>query len=267
VSGSRATALGGGARLADKPGARVDLALTLPIFLGYQLGVVFLRVKNASDMVTGPLLQLANGSRLHYLGMTLGIGVVFAGIFALVGRGHAFRLSKFIQIAVEGAIYAVVMRLGANYIVGRLPMLAVAGARASAPSAAAATTPFGNDPLTGLVMSLGAGFYEELAFRVVLFGLGAKLLVLLFAKENLTLVEQGPRLTVRAFLLMTFWALVSAAVFSGVHYVGALGDKFELGSFVFRFVLGLALTLIFVLRGFAAAVWTHALYDAWVLVL
>jgi len=31
-------------------------------------------------------------------------------------------------------------------------------------------------------------------------------------------------------------------------------------------VLGLALTLIFATRGFAAAVWTHALYDVWVLV-
>ena len=37
-------------------------------------------------------------------------------------------------------------------------------------------------------------------------------------------------------------------------------------SFLFRLVLGLVLTLIFVTRGFAAAVWTHALYDVWVLV-
>jgi hypothetical protein len=257
-----------GGRLADKPGAWVDLALTLPIFVGYQLGVVFLRVKNASDLVTGPLLQLANGSRVNYLGMTLAIGVVFAGIFALVGRGQAFRFGKFVQIAIEGAVYAVVMRIGANYIVGRLPMLAcLSGPRPPTLLAVAAPSPLGSDPMTGFVMSLGAGFYEELAFRVVLFGLGAKLLVLLLARERMSLVEQGPRLTFRAFVIMTAWALVSAAIFSGVHYVGALGDNFQLGSFVFRFVLGLALTLIFVLRGFAAAVWTHALYDAWVLVL
>ena len=31
-------------------------------------------------------------------------------------------------------------------------------------------------------------------------------------------------------------------------------------------VLGLVLTLIYATRGFAAAVWTHALYDVWVLV-
>jgi Type II CAAX prenyl endopeptidase Rce1-like len=256
-----------GGHLTEKPGAWVDLALTLPIFVGYQLGVVFLKVKNASDLVTGPLLQLANGSRLNYLGMTLGIGVVFAGVFALLGRGHAFRFGKFIQIAIEGAVYAVVMRLVANFVVGNLPMI-VRGLGPKSHGLVAATSPMGSDPMTGFVMSLGAGFYEELAFRVVLFGLGAKLLVLLLARERMNLVDQqGPRLTLRGFLVMAVWALVSAAVFSGVHYVGALGDKFELGSFVFRFVLGLALTLIFVFRGFAAAVWTHALYDAWVLVL
>jgi hypothetical protein len=251
--------------LRDKPGAWVDLALTLPIFVGYQLGVVFLKVKNASDLITGPLLQLANGSRLNYLGMTLAIGVVFGGAFALLGRGHAFRVGKFIQIAIEGAVYAVVMRLGADYVVGRLPMLVGFAPRAEV--AVAAPSPMGSDPLTGFVMSLGAGFYEELAFRVVLFGLGAKLLVYLLAREKMNLVEQSPRLTVRAFVIMTVWALVCSAIFSGVHYLGALGDPFQLGSFIFRFVLGLALTLIFTFRGFAAAVWTHALYDAWVLVL
>jgi Type II CAAX prenyl endopeptidase Rce1-like len=246
------------ARLSDKPGAWVDLALTLPIFIGYQLGVVFLKVKNASDLVTGPLLTLANGSRTSYLGMTLAIGLVFAGVFALLGRGQAFRVGKFVQIAVEGAIYAVTMRVGAAYIVGRLTM--------THPPALSAPA-LGGDPITGLVMSLGAGFYEELAFRVVLFGLGAKVLVGLLARENMSLVQQGPRLTFRAFLIMAVWALIAAGVFSGVHYVGALGDKFDLASFLFRWVLGLALTTIFVFRGFAAAVWTHALYDAWVLVL
>ena len=51
-----------------------------------------------------------------------------------------------------------------------------------------------------------------------------------------------------------------------MHYVGALGDAFDGRSFVARAVLGLALTLVYSMRGFAAAVWTHALYDVWVLV-
>jgi membrane protease YdiL (CAAX protease family) len=68
-------------------------------------------------------------------------------------------------------------------------------------------------------------------------------------------------------VLRVGWAVVAALVFSGWHYVGALGDEFEATSFVFRAVCGLVFTLIYVYRGFAPAVWTHAIYDIWVLVL
>ena len=61
------------------------------------------------------------------------------------------------------------------------------------------------------------------------------------------------------------WAALSAAVFSGWHYVGQFGEPFELRSFVFRWVCGVVFTLIYVFRGFAPVVWTHALYDIWVL--
>ena len=75
----------------------------------------------------------------------------------------------------------------------------------------------------------------------------------------------GPRLQLGAVSIMVVWALVSAAVFSGMHYLGPLGDRFDERTFVARAVLGLALTLVYATRGFAAAVWTHALYDVWVL--
>jgi hypothetical protein len=241
--------------LADKSGARVDLALTLPVFLAYHLGVVFLKVKNASDPVTGPLLELSNGNREAYLGLTLAIGVLFAALFAIAGRGHAFRMEKFVQIALEGVVYAVAMRFVADYVVGKLT-IAVPASPTAHP-----------DVLTGVVMSMGAGFYEEFAFRVVLFGLGAKALVWLFAQQRLGVVEGTRRLSFKAVALMVVWAIVVASVFSGVHYVGAYRDPPELASFVFRMVLGLALTLIFAARGFAAAVWAHALYDMWVMLL
>jgi hypothetical protein len=249
----------GAGELRDKPGAWVDLGLTLPIFLAYHAGVIFLRVQNATDPVTGPLLRIAEGNRAVYLLMTASIGVVFAGIFAMVGRGEAFRPQKFVQIALEGIVYAFLMRLGAAYVVGSL--FAAVGAKGHSPAV-------GANPVVGLVMSLGAGFYEELAFRVILFGLGAKVLVRLFAHQAYGVVGVEPkRLTFRGVVVAVVWAVVSASIFSGVHYVGALGDSFGIESFVFRLVLGLVLTLIFVLRGFAAAVWAHALYDIWVLVL
>jgi hypothetical protein len=240
-------------RFAAKPGAWVDLALTLPVFLGYQLGVVFLHVRNASDLVTSRLLALAHGDRIAYLALTAGIGTAMLALFAVLGRGQALRLGKVVQTAAEGAVYAVLMGLGTSWVVGRL----FAG-----PSARLAT-----DPFSGLVMSLGAGFYEELAFRAVLFGVGAKVLVWVITRQRVALVGGSPPLRADAIAIMALWALVAAAAFSAMHYVGPLGDPFDLRSFVARAVLGMALTLVYATRGFAAAVWTHALYDVWVLVL
>ncbi len=225
---------------AARAGSRVDLALTLPVFLAYHLGVVFLNIRNASDVVTGLLMQAAEGSIAVYLVLTLGIGVVFAGVVGWMGRGQVFRLAKFVQIAVEGVLYAFLMRLIGSYVVGAMfaGKVAIHG-------------------FPGFIMSLGAGFYEELTYRLVLFGVGAYVL-------RTVLFAQG---TLRGAVMTWMWALVCAAIFSAAHYVGPMGDPFELRSVAFRMVLGMLLTVIFVFRGFAAAVWAHAFYDVWVLVL
>lgn len=251
--------------LASKPGAWAELALTLPIFVAYHLGVVFLHVRNATDLVTARLMQLAAGDKMTYLGITAAIGILFAGVFAVLGRGQALRARKIVQIAIEGAAYAIAMGAATSWIVGKIfarPLVTfLFGAPAPGGSARAI-----EGPLTGLVMSLGAGFYEELAFRALLFGLGAKLLVWMLARERVSLVAGGAAPGLRAIGIMVVWAIACAAAFSGMHYVGALGDAFDLRSFVARAVLGLALTLVYAMRGFAAAVWAHALYDVWVLV-
>ena len=100
--------------------------------------------------------------------------------------------------------------------------------------------------LAELALSLGAGLYEELVFRVLLVG-G------LFWVLRRVLTSKTA-----AYALA---AVVGALVFSAVHYVGALGDAFTLQSFTFRFLFGLALNAVFLLRGFGIAAWTHALYD------
>ena len=240
-----------GSHLASKPGGWTELALTLPVFLVYQLGVVFLNVRNATDLVTVRMLALAHGDRLTYLELTSGVGLALMFVFALIGRGQGFRPSKILQIALEGTAYAIAMGTATSWIVGKM--------FAGPPSAEI------GGPLSGIVMALGAGFYEELAFRVLLFGLGAKLLAWLFVRQRVDLVGGSPVLGVGTILIMVLWAFASAAIFSGMHYLGPLGDRFDERTFVARAVLGLALTLVYASRGFAAAVWTHALYDVWVL--
>jgi hypothetical protein len=224
-----------------------DLALTLPLFIGYHLGVVFLPVRNAADLVTKKLVEFADDNLAAYAAFTLAIGVIFVAVLALHGRQRELRWQRFAWVLSEGILYAIAMRLAAGYLVGKLKLDAGATPEAAEPLGAFA----------GIVLSLGAGFYEEIAFRVMLFGLGAKVLRL-FAEP----IAEG-----RARLLGFGWSLLAAAAFSGWHYFGPLGDPFELRSFLFRWLCGLAFTLIYALRGFAPVVWTHVVYDVWVLVL
>jgi membrane protease YdiL (CAAX protease family) len=106
-----------------------------------------------------------------------------------------------------------------------------------------------------LALSLGAGLYEELVFRVVLVG-GLFWLFSTFRGKDSG--ENGWKSASPAYLLA---AVTGAAIFSAVHYVGALGDPFTLSSFTFRFLFGLALNGLFLARGFGIAAWTHAIYD------
>ena len=227
--------------LAGKSDPWTDLGLTLPLFLVYHLGVVFLNVRNAADPVTRELRVLAHQSLPLYAGLTLAVGAAMVAVLVTLGRGKALHKKRFAFIAVEGALYAVLMRFAGAYVVGSLRL---------GPPPGVPTGTFAS-----VVMALGAGFYEEIAFRVGLFGLGAMLLKGVFGNGILRTV------------LTIGWAVMAAAVFSGWHYVGALGDGFSLPSFVFRMVCGLVLTAIYFFRGFAPAVWTHALYDVWVMVL
>lgn len=227
--------------LREGSGPLADLALTLPLFVVYHLGVVWMDVQNAADIVTRELKNLASSSLPAYSGLTLAIGLVFAGILLLLGRGHTLRWQRFALVAAEGVLYAVAMRLIASYLVGKINLDAGA--------------PESPGFFTAVVLSIGAGLYEEIAFRVGLFGIGRRLLLAMMPEAT-----SGQRV-----LASLGWAALSAAAFSGWHYFGQFGEPFELRSFVFRWVCGLVFTLIYAFRGFAPVVWTHALYDIWVL--
>jgi hypothetical protein len=107
------------------------------------------------------------------------------------------------------------------------------------------------DWATRLMLSLGAGLYEELFFRVLLVSaLAAGARVLLGAN------------TLMAGVLAT---LVGAVIFSAFHYIGPYGDPFQVGSFAFRTISGVAFSALYLVRGVGITAWTHALYDVFLL--
>jgi membrane protease YdiL (CAAX protease family) len=61
-------------------------------------------------------------------------------------------------------------------------------------------------------------------------------------------------------------AVCSALLFSLVHHLGPLGEPISAGPLLYRFFAGLFFVALFKLRNFAVAVYTHTIYDVFVLV-
>ncbi len=100
---------------------------------------------------------------------------------------------------------------------------------------------------TVLMLSLGAGIYEELLFRVVLVSLFAWVARRVFG--------------FRPLIAGTSATIAGALVFSAFHYIGPYGDAWQVYSFVFRTIAGLFFSALYLTRGFGITAWTHALYD------
>ncbi len=101
------------------------------------------------------------------------------------------------------------------------------------------------------VLSLGAGIYEELVFRLILM----TLLMVLFA-DVLRMRQMW------ASLLMVW---TSAILFALYHYLGL--ETFQLRSFVFRTLAGVYFAVLFLTRGFGITSGCHISYDILVIVL
>ena len=173
---------------------------------------------------------------------------VLAGIVIVIGFGIVIyerkkdipiRLSYFIGMMIESMLYAVLVAMLVSEIVWRLfdPTAIQTGIIAQVEM---------GDLWTQIALSIGAGIYGELVFRVIVVGGVYLFLHALFGFKTL------------AYLIA---AVSGAFLFSLVHYIGPLGDTFTLASFAFRFLFGLALNVLYLTRGFGVAAWTHALYD------
>jgi len=221
-----------------------SLVLVVPVFLIYHLGILFMDRRNGVDMASTVFFGILKQSVGVYVGVTVAIaaGLIGAG-FYLRKKGKA-RVFAFVPVLVESTLWAIGLSLTVGWATAKL----IPGMVETLQLAA---EPMG--PIDKLVMSAGAGFHEELVFRVILFG------GLAFFLRRV--------LNVRATWSWLTALVVSSAIFSGIHYVGALGDDFTVASFVFRFLAGVYLTLVFRFRGFAVAVYSHAIYDVIVLFL
>jgi hypothetical protein len=230
---------------------RYSLLFALPLLICYQVlaalappGAGGMGVRNGADVILESVfvwLAGAWGPRLFMLCL-IGIGAW------LISRD--LRANRDLKPAVLGGMLleSVCLSLVFGIVVGGLTA-ALLGA--PPPPLSVAFTAQRLDRWTMLMLSLGAGIYEELLFRVVLVGLIAWGATKLLGWRPLV---AGIAATV-----------LGALIFSAFHYIGPFGDRLDVYSFVFRTIAGLFFSALYLLRGFGITAWTHALYDVFLL--
>jgi membrane protease YdiL (CAAX protease family) len=227
---------------------RYSVSFAVPLLVTYEVLAFTLShgaasgVRNGADVLLKSVFVLLGG-RLGWAGF----GVVLAGAAAAsiwldYRRSRVIRTSYFGWMALESLAYGLSFGLIASALTGLLlPSLNLLWGGPARPVVGQWALP------VQLMISLGAGIYEELLFRVILVSLLAWL-----ARKGLG----WPSLRANMFAVCT-----GAILFSVFHYLGPYGDRWGVASFTFRVVAGLLFSGLYVLRGFGITAWTHALYD------
>jgi hypothetical protein len=241
------------AYLRDSRAPRHSLLFALPLLLLYEVlaftlsGDAIAGMRNGADVLLKTLFIWLGGRTglTIFAVLLLGAGLFLAG--SDWRRHGAPRRGVFLAMLGESVVYALLLGLVVGTLTswllpGGIPMMAVA----SQGGVASLDLP------TQLVISLGAGIYEELLFRVLL------------VSGLFALASKG--LGWSSTAAGVFATVLGALVFSAFHYVGAYGDPWELGSFTFRAIAGLVFSGLYLTRGLGITAWTHALYDVFLAV-
>ena len=220
---------------------RYSLTLALPLLILYEILAQLLSgsdgIRNGAEVLLKQGAQSLIGASGPIVFLVLLMGIMLVWIIADSRKHGAPRSSILLASLAESALLAAVFGLAIGLATARvIGMLGL-----SQPVLDQLGVP------TAFMVSLGAGFYEELLFRVLL------VTALLIVARRL--LGWG---TVAAGIFAT---LGGALAFSAVHYIGPLGDTVSTQSFVFRTIAGLAFSGLYVTRGFGITAWTHALYD------
>jgi len=208
-----------------------SLVFTLPLVLAYEGGVLLLgrgTPRNGADVWLRTLLdQLGFGQYFLLPAVTL------VGLLAWHHIAHdrwRFSPGVLAGMALESALWATVL-FGIAILQNRFWPLAMG---------------LNEGLLVRLVAFCGAGLYEEVLFRL-----------LLLPAVTWVAARLGAGPTAAAA-----WGVAGSSVlFSLAHYVGPLGDAFDLHSFTFRFLAGMFFAILFEARGFGIAAGSHAAYD------
>lgn len=218
--------------------------IALPLLIIYEVFILL------SQPDAGGFVRLSTDIWIKWLFASMGFDTLkfTAALVVILGVFVYFREIKnpvqvrgrfFLYMILESTLYAIVIAMLISGLLGWMFNM-------DANAGIASLTKFQQ-----LALSIGAGLYEELIFRVLL----VNGLLILFGWLGL---QKGWK--------QASAMILAALLFSAVHYFGSYGDMFTLQSFLFRFLFGLALNGLLIYRGFGIAAWTHSIYDVIVVI-
>jgi len=241
-------------RAARQP--RYSITFAFPLLVAYEALAFGLShdaltgVRNGADVMLKSVFVLLGGRNGLLAFGALLVGTGLALVWRDRRRSGPIEARVLAWMAVESVVYALLFGLVVGTLTGFLLRALATALGAPAPGTTAAA---GLGLATQLMVSLGAGIYEELLLRVLLVG------TLAWAARRV--LGWNP---LAAGVLAT---VLGALIFSAFHYLGPYGDRLELGSFIFRVIAGVMFSGLYLLRGFGITAWTHALYDVFLALL
>ena len=213
----------------------------LPLLVIYEILIVLSQsrywgIRNAADVWIRTFLMAFDLQAQHITFVLIGISLALIPIAKSRARGIKLKANYFALMFAECLAFSLVLGVVLQSI------LRLGGLSSGGP---------GSGLMQNLALSVGAGLFEEIIFRVILLNLLYLLLSTLLRKKVVAAVVS---------------VLLASFLFSLSHYVGTMADTWQLYSFMFRWAAGLLFTVLYFVRGFAITAYTHALYDIWVLV-
>ena len=217
------------------------LLFLLPLLLVYECGILWMGGAQPD------ILRPGADSWLHWGLETFGLHHAYwtPGLIVLVLLGWSWCCRKdrpddivgvCAGMGIESVLFALAL-WGLSRGLG--PLLDNLGIKLQVPAHA-------NEAAVQVISFLGAGIYEEVLFRLVLFS---------------GLVWLLKQVGAGTLLALPFAAAASALIFSAAHHLGPYGEKFDAYAFLFRTLAGLYFTIVYQWRGFGIAVGAHACYD------
>ncbi|MED5435683.1 MAG: CPBP family glutamic-type intramembrane protease [SAR324 cluster bacterium] len=221
--------------------AYYSVVAALPLLVVYEILVILTRsrywgIRNAADMWIRTFLMAFDLQAQHLTFVMIAIAFALIPLAKTRSSGVKLKANYFLLMFAEAFAYSLVLGVALQYI------LRLSGLTAGGP---------GNGALQNFALSLGAGLFEEIIFRVLLLNLLFFILSYVFKSKVTTAVIS---------------VLAASFLFSLSHYIGSMADSWQLYSFMFRWIAGMLFTVLYFMRGFAITAYTHALYNIWVLV-